>query len=59
MNPGSSGGSPALFVLLLAVAVLVLMAGCSGPDPENQAHRPWGGAGNWQGNLPSGLTEGR
>jgi hypothetical protein len=47
--------------LLLALVLIspLLLTGCSSPDTENQAYRPWGGAQGWQGGLPSSLTEGR
>jgi hypothetical protein len=49
-----------LALLALFPTFLMGLTGCSSPDAENQAHRPWGAPqSGWESGLPSSLTEGR
>jgi len=54
----SAGLRAGLLLSLVSVTALVL-TGCSSPDPENQAYRPWGATKGWETGLPSSMTEGR
>ncbi|MCU0772807.1 MAG: YgdI/YgdR family lipoprotein [Verrucomicrobia bacterium] len=54
----SSGGFR-LAWLLFVVACSLILSGCSTPDAENEAYRPWAAPKGWEGGLPSSLTEGR
>ena len=60
MKPVLSAGMHLGFPLMILFVSLVLLSGCSSPDPENQAYRPWGAPqGQWGSGLPSSMTEGR
>lgn len=49
------------FALALAALVnTLLLAGCKGPEVENDSARPWNSPKSWEtGGLPSGINEGR
>ncbi len=46
-------------LLLLFATIGLTLSGCSTPDTENEAYRPWAAPKGWEGGLPSSLTEGR
>jgi hypothetical protein len=59
MKAGFLRLTQAIPLAMIFVGIPLLFGGCSSPDPDNQAQRPWGGAQNWNGSLPTSMTEGR
>lgn len=58
MKPVLIAGLRSMLLLVIAATSIVL-TGCTSPDTENQASRPWGSPKGWEGGLPSSMTEGR
>lgn len=45
--------------LLLMAVMLGIAGGCSTPDTENMAERPWNAPKSWEHGLPPSIMEGR
>ena len=45
--------------LLLIVLAGLIVNGCATEDPDNASVRPWNAPKSWEGQLPSGINEGR
>lgn len=43
------------FILLLALVIGSLMAGCASTEPENISERPWNAPKSWEHGLPGGM----
>jgi hypothetical protein len=45
----------ARFLILLAVVLCSLAAGCATTEPENVSERPWNAPKSWENGLPGGM----
>jgi len=45
--------------LLLLLATVVALSGCTTVEPDNLSARPWNSPEGWEGGLPSSMFEGR
>jgi hypothetical protein len=49
----------ALWLILVAAALVGLSTGCKTTEPENASERPWNTQKGWEHGLPSGINQGR